>query len=129
MVKILYVLKKYGHFTLATPSEMGIQKTVPEPGSANSGSHLTRFKLQYKGWITDLPNLSMSVTYFHRLYKAAASLCVCLSVCTPPPFSTRPSDRNQIWHAYVDRSGNYWNLNKFYPPDPRGVPENCPENQ
>ena len=25
---------------------------------------------------------------------------VCLSVCTPPFFSTRPSDRNQIWHTF-----------------------------
>ena len=33
------------------------------------------------------------------LYKAAVSmhLSVCLSVCTPPPLSTRPSDRNQTF--------------------------------
>ena len=35
------------------------------------------------------------------IYKAAASLC--LSVCTPPPPSTRSSDRNQICtHIRVD---------------------------
>ena len=40
--------------------------------------------------------------------NAAASIClsvcvsVCLCVCTPPFFSKRPLDRDQIWHAYVD---------------------------
>ena len=50
-------------------------------------------------------------------------VCVCLSVYLYPPpfFSTRPSDCNQIWHAY-----NMWidpgiirAKNKFEPPHPR----------
>ena len=36
---------------------------------------------------------------------AESSLCVCVSVGTPF-FPTRLSDGFQIWHAYVDRSGN-----------------------
>ena len=52
---------------------------------------------------TVLTQLTVSL-YQTIYYKAAVSLCVCLSVClsvTPPPFSTRLSDRNQIWHAYM----------------------------
>ena len=41
------------------------------------------------------------------IYKAAVSLavCLCVGVCIPPIFSTRPSDRNQIRHTYSDRYG------------------------
>ena len=72
----------------------------------------------------------------HLLYKAAVSLCVCvyvclsvflyvclsvrMSVCLYPPFSTRPSDHDQIWHAFADWSGNDSNLNKCDPPHHRG---------
>ena len=50
------------------------------------------------------------------------SVClpVCLSVCTPPFFSTRPSDRNQIWHTYSGRHGTHSQLKKFDPAHPRG---------
>ena len=51
------------------------------------------------------------------LYKAAVSIC--LSVCLyPPPLSTRPSDRNQIWHTYSDRYGSGYHLNKLTHPTP-----------
>ena len=40
----------------------------------------------------------------------------------PPFFSTRPSDRNQIWHTYSGRHGTHSELKKNYPPHPRGVP-------
>ena len=43
----------------------------------------------------------------------------CLSV-PPPPFSTRPSDRNQIWHTYSDRYGTGSHLKKLTHPHPRG---------
>ena len=61
-----------------------------------------------------------------------------------PALHSRLSDRNQIWHTYSDGYGTDSNLNKFDPPDPRGVPGgffggqkfkspgnvmNCPENQ
>ena len=39
----------------------------------------------------------------------------------PFVFSTRPSDRLQIWHAYADSSGNHSNLNKVDPPHLRGL--------
>ncbi len=42
-----------------------------------------------------------------------------MSVCTPL-FSTRPSDRNQIWHTYSGRYGTHSQLKKFDPPHPRG---------
>ena len=55
------------------------------------------------------------------LYKAAVSLC--LYVSAPPPFfSTRPLDRNHIWHTYSGRYGTNSQLKKFDPPHPRGVP-------
>ena len=61
-----------------------------------------------------------------------------------PALHSRLSDRNQIWHTCSDGYGTDSNLNKFDPPDPRGVPGgilrgqkfkspgnvmNCPENQ
>ena len=61
-----------------------------------------------------------------------------------PALHSRLSDRNQIWHTYSDGYGTDSNLNKFDPPDPRGVPGgilggqkfkspgnvmNCPENK
>ena len=45
---------------------------------------------------------------------------VSLSVCTPPPFSTRPSDLNQIWHTYSGRYGTHSQLKKIHPLHPRG---------
>ena len=56
-------------------------------------------------------------THIYSIYKAAVSLSVCLFVCGclhPPLFSTRPSDRNQIWHIYSDRYG------KTFDPPQRG---------
>ena len=57
---------------------------------------------------------------YHRnlLYKAA-EIFVCLSV-PPPFFSTRPSDRNQIWHTYSGRYGTHSQLKKIDPAHPRG---------
>ena len=58
-------------------------------------------------------------THCYLLYKAAVFF-VCLS---PPFFSTRPSDRNQIWHTYSAHSGRYGThsqLKKFDPAHPRG---------
>ena len=58
------------------------------------------------------------------LYKAAeifVCLSACLSVCTPPPFfSTRPSDRNQIWPTCSGRYGTHSELKKNGPAHPRG---------
>ena len=51
--------------------------------------------------------------------KLQFSLSVCLSV-PPPPFSTRPSDRNQIWHTYSGRYGPHSQLKKIDPAHPRG---------
>ena len=41
-----------------------------------------------------------------------------LSVTPPPFFSTRPSDRNQIWHTYSDRYGTGSHLKKLTHPTP-----------
>ena len=57
------------------------------------------------------------------LYKAAeifVCLSACLSVCTPPFFSTRPSDRNQIWHTCSGRYGTHSELKKIDPAHPKG---------
>ena len=44
-----------------------------------------------------------------------------LSVCLYPPFfSTRPSDRNQIWHTYSGRYGTHSELKKITHPTPEG---------
>ena len=54
----------------------------------------------------------------YLLYKAAVSLfCACACVCTPPHhfFSTRPADRNQLWHIYSNRYGTGSNLKKWAP--------------
>ena len=57
----------------------------------------------------------------YLLYKAAASLCLC--VCLYPPlFFTRPSNRDQIWHTYSDRYGTS-SPKKIDPPHHRGVAE------
>ena len=62
---------------------------------------------------------------WHIYYiKLQFSLSVCLSVPLPP-FSTRSSDRNQIWHIYSGRYGTHSDIKKFYPPHPRGVPWGC----
>ena len=57
------------------------------------------------------------------LYKAAVFF-VCLSGCLNPPppifFSTRPSDRNQIWHTYSGRYGTHSQLFFYDPAHPRG---------
>ena len=47
-----------------------------------------------------------------------ACVCLCVCLCVPPVFSTRPSDRDQIWHSYmrIGLHGNYLNLNKFDAP-------------
>ena len=37
----------------------------------------------------------------HLCVCLSVSVCVCLCVCLYPLFSTRPSDCNQIWHAYA----------------------------
>ena len=63
-----------------------------------------------------------AVVYYIKLQHpfVCVSIClsVCLFVCLYPPFSPRPSDRDHIWQAYVNRSGNGSNLNKFAPPPP-----------
>ena len=61
---------------------------------------------------------SKCTIYYIKLQK---SLSVCLPVCLYPPFfSTRPSDRNQIWHTYSGRYGTHSQLNFFDPAHPRG---------
>ena len=45
---------------------------------------------------------------------------VCLSLCLYPPLSTRPSDRNQIWHTYSGRYGTHSQLKKLTHPTPGG---------
>ena len=65
--------------------------------------------------------LAVRVTdiYYIKLQK---SLSVCLPVClsVPPPlfFSTRPSDRNQIWHTCSGRYGTHSELKKLTQPTP-----------
>ena len=84
-----------------------------------------------------------------RSRKMVANVAGCRSFCTFRrsivilALHSRLSDRNQIWHTYSDGYGTDSNLNKFDPPDPRGVPGgilggqkfkspgnvmNCPEN-
>ena len=46
---------------------------------------------------------------------------VCLSVCTPP-FSTRQSNRNQIWHTYSGRYRTHSQLKQIWPTPPQGGP-------
>ena len=58
---------------------------------------------------------SYAVFYYVKLQRPF----VCLSVCTPPPFSTRPSDRNQIWHTYSGRYGTH-SQQKNWPTPPQG---------
>ena len=73
-----------------------------------------------------LPNLVRSswdeaCIYYIKLQLPFVCLSVCLSVCLyPPPLSTRPLDRNQIWHTYSGRYGTHSQLHKFDPPHPRG---------
>ncbi len=44
-----------------------------------------------------------------------------LSVCLYPPFfSTRSSDRNQIWHTYSGKYGTHSELKKITHPTPEG---------
>ena len=60
-----------------------------------------------------------NVIYYIKLQK---SLSVCPPVClsVPPPFfSTRPSDRNQIWHTCSGRYGTHSELKKIDPAHPR----------
>ena len=52
--------------------------------------------------------------------KAAAFLCLFVCVCLYPFFATRPSDRDQIWQAYADRSGNGSDRKQFDLPTPWG---------
>ena len=60
-------------------------------------------------------------TYFIDSIKLQRSF-VYLSVCLCPHFfSTRLSDRNQIWHTYAGRYGTHSQLKKIDPPNPRGV--------
>ena len=47
------------------------------------------------------------IYYVHLLYKVTASLCV--FICTLN-LSNRQTDHDQIWHTYVNRSGNGSNL-------------------
>ena len=60
--------------------------------------------------------LKTTIIYYIKLQF---SLSVSLSV-PPPLFSTRPSDRNQIWHTYSGRYGTHSELRKIYPPQ-RGL--------
>ena len=58
--------------------------------------------------------------YFSQINNATLTLTavsLCLSVCTLF-FSTRPSDRNQIWHTYSDRYGTGSHLKKLTNPTP-----------
>ena len=48
--------------------------------------------------------------------------CLCVYRYPPPPCSTRPSDCDNIWHAYTDRYGTHSQLKKtFTHPHPRGL--------
>ena len=90
-----------------------------------------------------LANLAMGVLERWLLTLLDAAVFVHFAIVIPALHS-RLSDRNQIWHTYSDGYGTDSNLNKFDPPDPRGVPGgilggqkfkspgnvmNCPENQ
>ena len=57
--------------------------------------------------------ITMVIIYYIKLQFS-------LSVCTPPFFSTRPSDRNQIWHTYSGRYGTHSELKKYTHPTPEG---------
>ena len=61
-----------------------------------------------------------------RSRKMVANVAGCRSfvhfAIVIPALHSRLSDRNQIWHTYSDGYGTDSNLNKFDPPDPRGVP-------
>ena len=59
---------------------------------------------------------------WHIYYiKLQFSLSVCLSVPLPP-FSTRSSDRNQIWHTYSGRYGTHSDIKKILPTPPQRGP-------
>ena len=90
-----------------------------------------------------LPPERSQVTSLVCTIKLQHPLSVCVSVPPTPFFSTRPVDRNQIWHTYSGRYGTHSQLKKIEPPHPRRVPweflggqkikspgnvMNCPEN-
>ena len=82
-------------------------------------SHFAKYKNDaQKTW-----SLINSIYYIKLQFSLSVYLSVCLSVClsVPPPLlSTRPSDRNQIWHTYSGRYGTHSQLKKIDPPHPRG---------
>ena len=52
------------------------------------------------------------IFYYIKLQRPYVGVCLSVYI---PLFSTRPSDRNQIWHAYADRSGNHSNSKNVDP--------------
>ena len=58
-----------------------------------------------------------NIYYIIKLQCPFVCVCVCLSV---PPFLTRPSDRNQIWHTYSDRYGTHSQLKQTLLTPPQG---------
>ena len=54
-------------------------------------------------------------THFHPPTGPPVQTAANHHMMCDPPFSTRPSDCNQIWHTYSDRFGTDSNLNKFVP--------------
>ncbi len=59
------------------------------------------------------------IIYYIKLQKSlSVCLPVCLSVPPPPFFSTRPSDRNQIWHTCSGRYGTHSELKNLTQPTP-----------
>ena len=72
-------------------------------------------QIKSPGSVMNCPEKKLNTAgfYYIKLQKS-------LSVCPYPFFSTRPSDRNQIWHTYSGRYGTHSQLNKFDPAHPRG---------
>ena len=62
--------------------------------------------LLYNAWSTKNIYVALLLGVVHLLLKLSET------------FSTRPSDREQIWHACADRDETGSHLNKIYPPHP-----------